>query len=85
MLAQILGNVSGNTKPKITRFKGLGEMDPEHLRETTMNPDTRRLVQLDMDDMQLTNQIMDMLLAKKRASDRKDWLERKGDLAEIAV
>ncbi|WP_230658297.1 DNA topoisomerase IV subunit B [Psychrobacter sp. I-STPA10] len=84
-LAQILAKVSGNTKPKITRFKGLGEMDPEHLRETTMNPDTRRLVQLDMDDMQLTNQIMDMLLAKKRASDRKDWLERKGDLAEIAV
>ena len=84
-LTQILANVSGNSKPKITRFKGLGEMDPEHLRETTMHPDTRRLVQLDMDDMQLTNQIMDMLLAKKRSADRKTWLENKGDLAEIAV
>lgn len=84
-LEHILNNVPGNKKPQITRFKGLGEMDPEQLRETTMNPDTRRLVQLDMDDMQLTNSIMDMLLAKKRASDRKSWLESKGDLADIVV
>ena len=84
-LEHILNNVPGNKKPQITRFKGLGEMDPEQLRETTMNPDTRRLVQLDMDDMQLTNSVMDMLLAKKRASDRKTWLESKGDLADIVV
>ncbi|WP_227429000.1 DNA topoisomerase IV subunit B [Psychrobacter sp. I-STPA6b] len=84
-LAQILSNKSGNKKAQITRFKGLGEMSAEQLRETTMNPDTRRLVQLDMDDMQLTNSVMDMLLAKKRSSDRKAWLESKGDLAEIVV
>ena len=84
-LTGILANVPGNKKPQITRFKGLGEMSAEQLRETTMNPDTRRLVQLDMDDMQLTNQVMDMLLAKKRASDRKEWLEDKGDLADIVV
>lgn len=84
-LEHILSNVPGNKKPQITRFKGLGEMSAEQLRETTMNPDTRRLVQLDMDDMQLTNSMMDMLLAKKRASDRKSWLESKGDLADIVV
>ena len=84
-LEHILSKVSGNKKPQITRFKGLGEMSAEQLRETTMNPDTRRLVQLDMDDMQLTNSVMDMLLAKKRAADRKTWLESKGDLAEIMV
>lgn len=72
-----------NKKPQITRFKGLGEMNAEHLRETTMNPDTRRLVQLDLDDKTHTKSIMDMLLAKKRASDRKTWLETKGDLAQI--
>lgn len=74
---------AGNKKAHITRFKGLGEMSPEQLRETTMNPDTRRLIQLDLDDLNQTNRIMDMLLAKKRASDRKQWLEKKGDLAEI--
>lgn len=84
-LEHILSKVPGNKKPQITRFKGLGEMSAEQLRETTLNPDTRRLVQLDMDDMQLTNSIMDMLLAKKRAADRKSWLESKGDLADIVV
>ena len=59
-------------------------MSAEQLRETTMSRDTRRLVQLDMDDMVLTNGIMDMLLAKKRAADRKSWLESKGDLADIS-
>jgi topoisomerase-4 subunit B len=59
-------------------------MSAEQLRETTMSRDTRRLVQLDMDDMVLTNSVMDMLLAKKRASDRKSWLESKGDLADIS-
>ena len=84
-LEHILSKVPGNKKPQITRFKGLGEMSAEQLRETTMHPDTRKLVQLDMDDMQLTNSVMDMLLAKKRASDRKEWLEGKGDLADIIV
>lgn len=70
-------------KAQITRFKGLGEMDAEQLRDTTMNPDTRRLVQLDLDDPIATDNVMDMLLAKKRASDRKMWLEHKGDLADI--
>lgn len=82
-LQHILGNVPGNKKAQITRFKGLGEMSAEQLRETTMNRDTRRLVQLDMDDRVLTNSVMDMLLAKKRSADRKTWLEHKGDLADI--
>lgn len=69
--------------PQITRFKGLGEMNPLQLRETTMDPDTRRLVQLDLDDHQHADQLLDKLLAKKRASDRKYWLESKGDLADI--
>ena len=60
-------------------------MSAEQLRETTMNRDTRRLVQLDMDDMVLTNSVMDMLLAKKRSADRKTWLEHKGNLADIAL
>ena len=84
-LQQILKKVAKNKKPQITRFKGLGEMSAEQLRETTMNPDTRRLVQLDLDDPIATDSMMDMLLAKKRASDRKMWLEQKGDLAEIGV
>ncbi|MEK6805629.1 MAG: DNA topoisomerase IV subunit B [Pseudomonadota bacterium] len=70
--------------PSVTRFKGLGEMNPIQLRETTMTPDTRRLVQLSLDDDdKATDKLMDMLLAKKRASDRRDWLEKKGDKAEI--
>ena len=84
-LEHILAGVPGNKKAQITRFKGLGEMSAEQLRETTMNRDTRRLVQLDMDDMVLTNSVMDMLLAKKRAADRKSWLESKGNLADIPL
>lgn len=84
-LEAILKKVPKNKKAQITRFKGLGEMSAEQLRETTMNPDTRRLVQLDVDDHQATDGIMDMLLAKKRAGDRKVWLEQKGDLADIGV
>ena len=72
-------------KPQVTRFKGLGEMNPPQLRETTMDPNTRRLVQLTLDDYTGTVEMMDMLLAKKRASDRKAWLESKGDLAEVQV
>ncbi|MGB0217827.1 MAG: DNA topoisomerase IV subunit B [Sinimarinibacterium flocculans] len=70
------------SKISVTRFKGLGEMNPLQLRETTMTPDTRRLVQLALDDTP-AEQVMDMLLAKKRASDRKDWLEREGNRAEV--
>ncbi|NCF60286.1 MAG: DNA topoisomerase IV subunit B [Gammaproteobacteria bacterium] len=67
----------------VTRFKGLGEMNPSQLRETTMNRDTRRLVQLTVNPRDKTDQLMDMLLAKKRAKDRRDWLESKGNLAEV--
>ena len=70
-------------KPNVQRFKGLGEMNPLQLRETTMNPDTRRLVQLTIDQAKKTEDLMDMLLAKKRSGDRKTWLERYGNLAEI--
>ena len=66
------------------RFKGLGEMNPMQLRETTMDPDTRRLVRLVLDAGDDTNSMMDMLLAKKRAPDRKAWLEKKGDLAIVS-
>jgi topoisomerase-4 subunit B len=69
----------------VTRFKGLGEMNPPQLRESTIHPDTRRLVQLTIDDGEQTHSLMDMLLAKKRASDRKQWLENKGDLASLEV
>ncbi len=70
-------------KPSVTRFKGLGEMNPLQLRETTMDPNTRRLVQLEIAARDNTDKLLDMLLAKKRAGDRKDWLEKKGDKAEI--
>ena len=71
-------------KPAVQRFKGLGEMNPPQLRETTMDPDTRRLVQLVLDEDGDTDSTFDLLLAKKRAGDRKTWLEAKGDLADIA-
>jgi topoisomerase-4 subunit B len=60
-------------------------MNPAQLRESTIHPDTRRLVQLTVDDNVETHALMDMLLAKKRASDRKTWLETKGDLATLEV
>ena len=71
-------------KVSIQRFKGLGEMNPMQLRETTVHPDTRRLVQLVVEPGDDTNQVLDMLLAKKRASDRKNWLQEHGDLAEVS-
>ncbi|WP_151670620.1 DNA topoisomerase IV subunit B [Nitrincola schmidtii] len=74
-----------NAKIGVQRFKGLGEMNPLQLRETTMSPDTRRLVQLTIDVDDDTNELMDMLLAKKRSGDRKAWLESKGNLAEVVV
>ena len=70
-------------KVSVTRFKGLGEMNPSHLRETTMSRDTRRLVQLTVSGNDKTDQLMDMLLAKKRSGDRRKWLEEKGNLAEV--
>jgi topoisomerase-4 subunit B len=70
-------------KVNVQRFKGLGEMNPLQLRETTMDPNTRRLVQLTVDDHSETMELMDMLLSKKRASDRKVWLQSKGDLVEL--
>jgi len=68
-------------KVNVQRFKGLGEMNPLQLRETTMDPDTRRLVQLTLEHGDNTNSVLDMLLSKKRASDRRSWLEEKGNLA----
>ena len=67
----------------VTRFKGLGEMNPAQLRETTMAPETRRLIQLTVDAKDGADQILDMLLAKKRAADRREWLQDKGNLAEV--
>ncbi len=81
-LQGILTKIKGKT-PQITRFKGLGEMNPEQLRVTTMSPDTRRLVQLDLDDTHVTSGLLDKLLAKKRSADRKIWLEEKGNLADV--
>lgn len=72
-------------KVNVQRFKGLGEMNPLQLRETTMDPNTRRLVQLTLDDTEQTMALIDMLLAKKRADDRRDWLQEKGDQVELAV
>ncbi|MGF1682054.1 DNA topoisomerase IV subunit B [Photobacterium minamisatsumaniensis] len=80
----ILDRLSGKRgKVNVQRFKGLGEMNPLQLRETTMDPNTRRLVQLTIDDDEQTNEMMDMLLGKKRAEDRRHWLQEKGDMAEV--
>jgi topoisomerase-4 subunit B len=76
-------NIKG--KVSIQRFKGLGEMNPMQLRETTMAPDTRRLVRLTISAEDDTLMTLDKLLAKKRAADRKVWLEQQGDLADLAA
>jgi len=83
LLKKIENEGKTKAKPSVTRFKGLGEMNPSQLRETTMDPRTRRLVQLTISAKDDSDQLMDMLLAKKRASDRRDWLEEKGNLAEV--
>ncbi|TDJ30007.1 MAG: DNA topoisomerase IV subunit B, partial [Gammaproteobacteria bacterium] len=70
-------------KVMVTRFKGLGEMNPAQLRETTMAQETRRLVQLTISSNDKVDEMLDMLLAKKRASDRREWLRQKGNLADI--
>jgi topoisomerase-4 subunit B len=74
---------TSKAKINVQRFKGLGEMNPIQLRETTMDPNTRRLIQLTLDDEPTTMEMMDMMLAKKRAGDRKTWLENKGNLAAV--
>jgi topoisomerase IV subunit B len=71
-------------KVNVQRFKGLGEMNPAQLRETTIHPDTRRLVQLTIEEADQTDELLDRLLAKKRAADRRAWLQEKGDLAEVS-
>ena len=82
---EVIAQLSQQNKTKINvqRFKGLGEMNPIQLRETTMDPNSRRLIQLTLDDEAYGTELMDMMLAKKRASDRKKWLESKGNLAEV--
>ncbi|MEE8321171.1 MAG: DNA topoisomerase IV subunit B [Gammaproteobacteria bacterium] len=82
----ILDRISAEKKQgkvNVQRFKGLGEMNPIQLRETTMAPETRRLVQLTLEQNKKAEQMLDMLLAKKRAADRKQWLESKGDLSTV--
>ena len=73
----------GKPKINIQRFKGLGEMNPSQLRETVMDPKTRQLVGLTISANDNASSIMDLLLAKKRAPDRKEWLEKKGSLAKV--
>ncbi len=85
LLLERIANENIRGTVNVTRFKGLGEMNPSQLRESTVHPDTRRLVQLTVDDGPETHALMDMLLGKKRASDRKTWLELKGDLASLEV
>jgi topoisomerase-4 subunit B len=78
-----LAKENSRQKIQVQRFKGLGEMNPKQLRETTMQPDTRRLIQLTLNHPLQVAETMDMLLSKKRASDRKSWLETKGNLANV--
>ncbi|HUG73648.1 MAG TPA: DNA topoisomerase IV subunit B [Steroidobacteraceae bacterium] len=78
-----IAQLGGRAKPVVTRFKGLGEMSPLQLRETTMDPATRRLVRLTVEAKDDADKMMDMLLAKKRAGDRREWLEQKGNLADV--
>ena len=80
---QKLQKENKNTKVVVQRFKGLGEMNPSQLRETAMAPGTRRLIQLELEKTKTTDELLDMLLSKKRSNDRREWLEKKGNLAEL--
>ena len=83
---QIVSEFKGKKgKPKINiqRFKGLGEMNPSQLRETVMNPETRQLVRLSISSTDNANAMMDLLLSKKNAPARKEWLEKKGSLVRV--
>jgi len=83
---QILNHIESEKirgKISIQRFKGLGEMNPPQLRETTMNPETRSLLQFSVKHGDGTHSLLDMLLAKKRSADRKSWLSKKGDQVEV--
>tara|TARA_B110000263_G_C14892044_1_gene322221 strand:- start:172 stop:492 length:321 start_codon:yes stop_codon:yes gene_type:complete len=82
-LVEKLQSSNKKTKIEIQRFKGLGEMNASQLRETTMLPGARRLVQLTIQNGDKSMQVMDMLLSKKGASERKEWLEDKGNLADV--
>ena len=82
-LVEKIKKQNSKIKIDIQRFKGLGEMNPSQLRETVMMPESRRLVQLTLNSSDNTNSVFDLLLSKKRAPDRKEWLEKKGNLAEI--
>ena len=82
-LVEEIKKQNSKIKIDIQRFKGLGEMNPSQLRETVMMPESRRLVQLTLNSSDNANSVFDLLLSKKRAPDRKEWLEKKGNLAEI--
>ena len=82
-LVEELKKKNKRTKIEVQRFKGLGEMNASQLRETTMLPGARRLVQLTVKSGDKSAQIVDMLLSKKRSQDRKEWLEDKGNLANV--
>ena len=82
---KILSNLKQTERAKanVQRFKGLGEMNPAQLRETTLAPGKRRLLKLESKNYKKTLEMLDMLLAKKRSSDRKTWLENKGSMASL--
>jgi topoisomerase-4 subunit B len=82
-LVEDLQKKNKRTKIEVQRFKGLGEMNASQLRETTMLPGARRLVQLTIQNGDKSSQMVDMLLSKKRSQDRKEWLEDKGNLANV--